>query len=83
MTPHELALKAQSEMGLHGAALDVLRQRATEQLFASQAGQADYREALYRTVQTIDAVRDYLKAIIAGGEIEDHVRQMLEPAPRA
>ena len=84
MTPQAKATKASAELEIVSEAFDRLRSNATEALFASSAGDADYREALYRSVQTVDAVEKYLKAVIDNGKVEDYAETTREAlAPRA
>lgn len=82
--PRARAQRASSELEIVSEAFERLRQSATDALFASTAGQADYREALYRSVQTIAAVERYLKDVIDTGEMEDFAERLREElAPRA
>jgi hypothetical protein len=84
MTPQAKASKASAELELVGEAFERLRQNATDALFSSPAGNADYREALYRSVQTVNAVEKYLRAVIDDGAIEDFAESIREQlAPRA
>lgn len=84
MTPQAKASKASAELEIVGEAFERLRQNATEALFASPAGHADYREALYRSVQTVNAVEKHLRAVIDDGAVEDFAESIREQlAPRA
>jgi len=87
MTPQNRAQKASSELEIVGEAFARMKERAAFALFASSAGQADLREALYRSVQTIETVEKYLKAAIDDGLIEDFAEQVRSDlgidAPRA
>lgn len=78
MSPQAKAQKASSELEIVAEAFDRLRQSATSALFASPAGAADYREALYRSVQTVDAVEKYLRSVIDDGLLEDFAEQVRE-----
>ena len=85
MTPQIKASKATSELEIVSEAFETMRRSAMDALFASPAGKADYREALYRSVQTINTVEQYLRTVIDDGLLEDfaeQVRDQLE-APRA
>ena len=84
MTPQGKASKASAELEIVAEAFDRLRQNAIEALFASPAGQAEHREALYRSVQTVNAVEQYLRAVIDDGAVEDFAETIREQlAPRA
>lgn len=84
MTPQAKAAKASAELEIVGEAFERLRQNATEALFTSPAGHADLREALYRSVQTVNAVEKYLRAVIDDGTLEDFAESIREQlAPRA
>ena len=78
MSEQARAQRASSELEIVSEAFAKLRQSATQALFSSQASQTEFREGLYRTVQTIDAVESHLKAVIAGGQIEDYVEKLRE-----
>lgn len=78
------AARASAELEIVSEAFEKLKANATEALFSSAAGQTDYREALYRSVQTVNAVEKYLKAVIDNGMMEDFAEQIrAELAPRA
>ena len=84
MTPQDKANKATRELEIVSEAFATMREQATLALFASPAGQADLREALYRSVQTIDAVERHLRSVIDDGLVEDFAEQMRSDlAPRA
>lgn len=84
MTPQAKAAKASAELEIVGEAFARLRQNATDALFTSPAGHTDYREALYRSVQTVNAVEKYLRAVIDDGTLEDFAESIREQlAPRA
>jgi hypothetical protein len=76
MTPQETAQRASAELVIVSDAFARMRLNATEALFASKAGEDDLREALYRSVQTIDAVERHLKDAIDTGAIEDFAEQV-------
>ena len=78
MTPQGQAQKAAAELEIVGEAFARMREQAVKALFASPAGQADLREALYRSVQTIDTVEQHLRAVIDTGLIEDFAEKVRE-----
>lgn len=85
MTPVEKASRARIELDVTSEAFARMRQSAMDALFSSPASASDYREALYRSVQTIDAVEKHLRAVIDDGLLEEFaetVREQME-APRA
>lgn len=78
MSPQAKAQKASSELEIVSEAFETMRQSAMAKLFSSTAGQADYREALYRSVQTMNTVEQYLRSVIDDGLLEDFAEQVRE-----
>lgn len=66
------AIKAQRELEETNTAFETMRESAVKALLTSKPSEAEFREELYRTVQTIDTVRDYLMRIVDGAKVADY-----------
>ena len=73
------AIRAQRELAETQNAFDVMRQSAIEAWLSSKPIEAEYREQLHRSVQTIDAVRAYLLQIVASAEVVDFAESLRTP----
>lgn len=72
------AAAAKRELTETEAAFDHLRAQALVAIAESKPAEVEFREMLYRTVQTIDAVRLRLRQIVDNGQIEETIQEFRE-----
>lgn len=70
--------RARAELGETQAAFAGLRARALEAWLATAESETQAREGCWRTVRTIDAVREALLAVVQDGEVAAYVEALRE-----
>lgn len=72
------AARAKHELDLTEQAFSAMRANAVEAWLATRDADTEFREALYRSVKVIDAVRDHLMAAVQDGHVADFAERMRE-----